>query len=269
MNRRLILALTLIAVALFATQTRADDDYYCWEPVGEMTIYANVIVPYGAVCELSGTTIEGNIFVEQGGALATYEAYLEGNIQAEGTWGTPMGDMEMPVPNRICGGQVYGDIQLKYNSAPFAVGCGEGMGNFVDGNVQIENNEISNPDMLEVALAVSHNTINGDLQLYWNTADYGEIRVCANMIFGNLQCEYNDPMPFGENNTVYGDAEGQCYGFDGAMGGHDDDDSHDDDMDDDSYDDDSYDEGRFFVTHEVRHDSKPASNGHVAFAPSK
>ena len=238
MNRRLILALTLIAVALFATQTRADDDYYCWEPVGEMTIYANVIVPYGAVCELSGTTIEGNIFVEQGGALATYEVHVYGNIQAYGAeWLT---------------------IDKTYLE-----------GNFVDGNVQIENNEISNPDMLEVALAVSHNTINGDLQLYWNTADYGEIRVCANMIFGNLQCEYNDPMPFGENNTVYGDAEGQCYGFDGAMGGHDDDDSHDDDMDDDSYDDDSYDEGRFFVTHEVRHDSKPASNGHVAFAPSK
>jgi cytochrome c peroxidase len=207
-------------------------DYICDGTVGDMQIYNNVLVKGGAVCVLERTEIFGNVKVEYGGALWTQGAkvwgsvqsygaawirimewleesqgtWVEGNVQIEGTQGTPPGG---EIPNAICGSLVYGDFQLKKNYAPFAVGCGMDRGNSIGGNLQVEENMIGAGFDFDLAISIAYNTVSGDLQLFKNHSDDGGFSITHNEVMGNLQCQENWPAPEFADNMVHGDNE--CY----------------------------------------------------------
>jgi len=217
------LSLAISAIALVSVGAQADD-FYCAETLGMDYEYENIIVPYGAHCKLEGTKVKGNVMVKHGGALWTYEAMIDGNIEAYGpeymkinasyvdgniditkTTDVP----EAGFPNEICESKVGGNIELYENYAPYDVGCEDG--NHVYGNIKIEKNYIAKDFGTPYAINVAYNKVKGNIQFNDNMSDYGEFNIYKNYINGNLECYGNYPYPIGGGNTVYGNAEGQCY----------------------------------------------------------
>ncbi len=119
-----------------------------------------------------------------------------GNIRITGTTGTPPGGSS---PNYICNGvDVWGNLQLFDNYAPFAVGGSATCDELGDGDSGI--------------------TIGGNLQakdninmINWGPA----LEVSDNAIRGNLECSSNEPPATGEpgSNMVGADKMDECTGL--------------------------------------------------------
>ena len=228
-RKRYYLALALVlALGLLVAPSAKADDYYCSGTVYD-GYFDNVIVPYGAKCVLKRTTVDGNVMVEERGALVTRKAYIDGSIKAYGAkfvrifktyvGGNVQIEKTKGRASKICRSAIYGDVQLFENYVPFEVGCGEKKGNYIGGNLQVEKNYV-NPrrfkDFVDYAISIQYNKIEGDLQFFENKSkskDYTPLDfwIYKNKIYGNLQCYDNYPDPMGDKNFVYGNAEGQCY----------------------------------------------------------
>jgi len=190
-----ILVVLACTAAAFAAGA-AHATFTCSGTVSDMTINDNVIVPNGSNCRLVRVTVNGNVNVQQGGALIVLNTHITGNLQSIGarwiridngsridgttqiigTTGTPPNF----TVNVICGSTLNGGLQLSQNSAPFTIGNASdcSAGNTFGGNVQITN----------------------------NTA---KVRIARNTIRGNLQCAGNRPQATGNNNQVTGVKQGE------------------------------------------------------------
>ena len=242
MNRKCFFFTVVLffALGLLVAASVNADDYYCTDTVVGGS-YDNVIVRYGDYeCFLDGTEVKGNVEVEKGGRLSTkgatiygnilaYKAtyikikdgtYVGGNIKIEKTglgkkkgkkkgnkYGNYSGEASI-----ICDSQVNSDVQLFKNHVPLVIGCQEDGGNFIGGNLQVEENHLNPKKFDEIyAISIQYNEIYGDLQIFKNKSKDKFIWVSGNQIEGNLQCEKNIPDPWGGMmNFVKGNAEGQC-----------------------------------------------------------
>jgi hypothetical protein len=215
-----------------SNETGGGSDEYCQGTVSNGTFH-NVIVRKGEVCVLDGAFVHGNVLVEPGGALEVMDSKVYGNIQADGAmyvWventyveGNIQLDRTFGVfehtANRVCGSTIDGDLQLKENRAPFAIGrCSmEQQGNYVYGNLQVEDSylpmDFDTGFPYEWALDIAYNRVYGDLQFFKNRdfRSAGGHRIFGNWVAQNLQCKENYPPPVVDENTVGGDAEDQCY----------------------------------------------------------
>lgn len=171
-----------LACGSFATGALADD-VSCPPYLGAVTIDGNVIVDNGA-CLLDGTTVKGNVHVYPGGSLTAKDAFIDGNIQAEGAGYV-----------RVIRTDVIGDIQLDNVMGDTS----KVSHSAVDGNIQLNSNYVS--------LVVQRNVVDGDVQAFSNS---GGVKIRYNIIDGNLQCKSNRPAPTGGFNRVSGNKEDQC-----------------------------------------------------------
>ncbi|MPZ53138.1 MAG: hypothetical protein GEU79_10480 [Acidimicrobiia bacterium] len=188
--RKLVFLATIAMLAVIATAQVASADESCTGTIGAVTIGDNVVVPNGATCTLNGTTVEGDVKVEPNARVNVLNgAYVDGNIQTDDGGASYV---------NVRGSEVDGDIQV-FDSSRATVN-----NTTVGGNVQYENNDGN--------LAVTSSDVDGDVQV--NDNDGGNKEIRGNTIGGNLQCEGNEPAPNGGNNTVQGDAEGQCADLD-------------------------------------------------------
>jgi len=164
-------------------------DYNCTGPVGAITV-ENVRVPDNATCILTGTRVEGNVYLERGATLHAYRVRVDGNIQTV----EPAAQV-----NVYPGSFVGGNIQIVQSGSSGVHGVD------IDGDLQFDANRS--------VLAAGRNTIGGNLQAFQNT---GGVFITGNTIDGNLQCKQNVPAPLGGGNTVLGSAEDQCAVLAGA-----------------------------------------------------
>jgi hypothetical protein len=176
-------AVVVLVGALFVPAAPAlAQDQACSGSLGAVTV-ENLGIPQNARCELSGTTVEGNIVVGRGATLHSSGGSVEGNIQAEGA-------ARVVVRNSRIGGS----FQIKQG------GGAEIRSTPVEGDIQLESN--NGP-----VQHVIGNTVGGNVQVNQNR---GGVDIVGNTIDGNLQCQSNDPAPTGGSNTVRESREGQC-----------------------------------------------------------
>lgn len=164
-------------------------DYNCTGPVGAITV-ENIRVPDNATCTLTGTRVEGSIYIERGATLHAYRVRVDGNIQTV----EPAAQV-----NVYPGSYVGGNIQVMQSGSASVQGVD------IVGDLQFDTNRR--------VLVAGGNTIGGNLQAFQNT---GGVFLVGNNIDGNLQCKQNVPAPVGGGNTVLGSAEDQCAALAGA-----------------------------------------------------
>ncbi|BAQ63603.1 hypothetical protein [Geminocystis sp. NIES-3709] len=134
-------AITLVAIAsnLSFMNIAKAEEISCQGTLGAITV-DNVKVPQGKTCTLNGTTVKGNIVVNNRATLKANGAKVNGNIQAEGATAV----------NVNSNTTVGGSIQIKQGGSASIVS------NKIQGDVQLESNSGK--------LTVSKNNIGGNLQ---------------------------------------------------------------------------------------------------------
>lgn len=219
----------------------SDEDFNCIGDVARRR-FDNVIVPDGATCSLSSSSVKGNIQVSTRGTLIASNVKVDGNIQvafdgallaegvsiggniqtSEASWvrvlrsqirGNVQIDKTSGTPpsrrvNQVCDSSIGGSLQVTKNTAPFELGCDRG--NQMRGNLQVVDNEIPG-SVGEVAISVRKNGVRGDLQ-FQNNQTGGVFDITGNRVRQNLQCVDNAPAPTGSGNRA-GDLEDQCAGL--------------------------------------------------------
>jgi len=190
-NTSTIIAVLALVVILVGASNALAEDIICNDTFIGGTVN-NVIAEDG--CEMLGTIVTGNVWVEEEATVWFGGITVHGNFQTDGAYRV--------ILTKWCYAQddclyskVYGDVQMKnllYNSGVYET--------YVGGNLQVEENEW---------LSIYRNFVEGNLQAYKNT---GGMYIDSCTIGGNLQCFDNDPPPFWwcDRNTVSGSKEGQC-----------------------------------------------------------
>jgi hypothetical protein len=81
-GRRASLVAALVATGMLAAASpaAAADDTVCTGALGPVTVPGDLIVPEGQVCDLAGTTVRGNTFVEEGAELYGEQANLRRSL---------------------------------------------------------------------------------------------------------------------------------------------------------------------------------------------
>jgi len=198
--------LALAAVA-FPAQPVLADDFECVGTAPPGLVFENLVVPSGAVCELAGHTILGNVKVLPGGSLTAQGITVGGDVQADGhdsllmaassvRNGSVQAKNGTGLSTSLIGLWIGGDVELFDSDHGFVFASG----NTVGGNFKIEKNETGFYDL-------RGNFIAGNLQFFTNA---GLSFIQDNTIEGNLQCKENVPPPVSAPNAVGGNAEEQC-----------------------------------------------------------
>ena len=143
--------------------------------------YANVEVPAGARCELSGTRLTGNLELGAGASVGARNVSAAGNLQGDGAG-----------PVTVSGGRFDGSVQLERGQAATLSGTGIG------GSVQIK--------VHAGLLWLQDLRVTGDIQLSDNR---GGAALNGNAVDGNLKCKGNVPEPSGSGNRA-ASKEDQC-----------------------------------------------------------
>jgi hypothetical protein len=157
-------------------------DGSCRQSYGAVT-FEELEVPSGALCLLSGTTVQGNIRVQRGGALDANSVRVIGNVQAEGAQAVSIRG----------GSRIGGSVQVKQG------GGASVQASFINGDIQFEANGL--------AMVIDANIVGGNIQVVGNRA---LTIVTSNRVDGNLQCKENTPATQGGGNIVQGNKEDQC-----------------------------------------------------------
>jgi hypothetical protein len=144
-------------------------------------VYANVEVPAGARCELSGTRLSGNLELGAGAAVDARNVVAAGNLQGDGTAGVT-----------VSGGRFDGSVQIERGQAATLSGT------TVGGSLQLKVNS--------GLLWLQELRVTGDIQLFDNR---GGATLNGNAVDGNLQCKGNLPPPSGSDNRA-ASKEDQC-----------------------------------------------------------
>jgi hypothetical protein len=204
-------------------------------------VYDNVVVPEGQECDLTESTVRGNLKALPGSALFVSSSDIRGNVEGdkpEALWLTSVGDpnfvggnvavtgagfgVEFQVPGgprvdvsvAICDTILPGgNISIeKSSSGTIAVGSPiiECRGNALQkGNIFVQENFVSQ------FLVVTGNAVGGNVQVFKNSGP-GEKSVSGNTVREDVQCKENQPPFVGGPNTAR-KSEGQCFG--GQPGG--------------------------------------------------
>lgn len=142
-------------------------------------------VPAGALCELQGTTVRGNLVLEAGASLLASDIDLGGNLQADAAQTL-----------RIDGDSVLrGSVQLTRGGDTSLQGVR------VAGDLQF--------DAMTGMVTLASSGIAGNVQVMTNL---GGVTLLANRVGGNLQCKDNLPAPTGSGNTAAAKQD-QCRGL--------------------------------------------------------
>lgn len=224
MKRVLLVGALISILTLTAAPSAASNDALC---VGVVTAgsFDNVVVPEGAVCDISNSQIRGNIKALRNSTLFVSGGNtIGGNVE-----GDKARDVEIfnrgIAPNTIHGNGVIvedtietfvcgailpkGDIILiKNQGGGGGIGgpncAGFGGGNRVDqGNIKVE-------DSLEtIALDVSDNRVGQNLQFFKNRGTATK-RVMNNIVGESVQC-FDNTAPFVGGPNTAPKREGQCF----------------------------------------------------------
>jgi hypothetical protein len=144
----------------------------------------DISITAGDGCQLDHVDVIGDISVESGGVLVLTGGSISGDIQAEGAEDITLTEV-----------YVRGDLQLAEGGSASVVDTrGEGD---LDG------------ERLTGHLVIQDSTIGGDVELVENT----QVQILGTKISGDFECEANEPAPEGDDNSVAGDAVGQCDGL--------------------------------------------------------
>lgn len=134
--------------------------------------------------------------METGGAFFSSRSTIHGDL----------GSDEADQVNIVSRTVVHGDVQVKKTTGEFLT---EICNSTIRGNLQLIENEskiavgTDPPCLAGVA-------VGGNLKAFKNI---GELDFSYNTIGGDLQCKENALVPTGWDNTVDGNKEGQCSGF--------------------------------------------------------
>lgn len=179
--------------------------------------FDNVVVPPGATCSLSNSTVRGNVKALERSTLSVSNTQVRGSIE---------GDKANIV--QIFGGTVGGNISIKESTfTPSGLVAAFISGTVVlEGNVEIQKNVANAVRVFGVTLnkgnmkiednvtavfdvTISGNRVAQNLQVFKNKGA-GRKTVSGNTVGQDLQCFENDPPFVGGPNTA-GKAEGQCF----------------------------------------------------------
>lgn len=144
--------------------------------------YANVEVPAGSRCLLTGTRLNGNLILGSGASADLRNVVITGNLQ-----GTNAGTVQ------LSGGSISGSVQLSGSQAVTLVNTS------LTGSVQISFS--MGPIWLENVRP------NGNIQLFDNR---NTVQLYGNVAGGNLQCQNNTQSPTGSSNHAIS-KQGQCF----------------------------------------------------------
>lgn len=233
---------TLIAASkkAGASVTLTGTSMSCTGPMGAVTVDGNLSA--GPGCDLSNTIVNGNVVVLPGGSLTIAQgatSTIRGNVVSSNATtveiaaGSIAGDVLIDGTSGLASvafGSVGGDVEIKNGAAYLAV-----FEEIVGGNVLVHDNRDSPPGSVG-AVNVSRNFVRGDVDEYNNTLTGfnfnfmqtldntvgGSMRIHDNSVTGPgapqverntvtdiLDCENNNPAPFGGGNSARL-KEGQC-----------------------------------------------------------
>jgi hypothetical protein len=194
MKKRHVVPVLLLslAVASVAKEVQAEE-IDCPPNLINKTV-DNVLV--NGACTIRNSTVEGNIVVGTGGNLLVQGTTIRGSVQSEGALRVRL----QSDPNTGRDTEVIGDVQIKNTTGGLTSTIIDAQ---IGGTILLDSNA--------TATNVFGNTVNGDVQVFQNTA---VVRIRDNSIGANLQCKSNAPRPVnGGGNVVQGNAEDQCAGF--------------------------------------------------------
>lgn len=244
MTRKMLILLAALAAAvalLVPAPVMSASDTPC---VGALTgTFDNVVVPAGAICTLTNSTVHGNVTALENSQLNYFRNQIGGNVIGDNAervdsldpglnviqgnvhvWGGDVDDAarDFDLINDTVHGDVWveklqaGDIDIENTSVPngnIQVNQNNVTGTFVgleitgsnvpNGDVQVAENAIT------FHLFVLSNRVGSDMQVLKNTG-LGAKNVQNNTVRENLQCFDNAP-PFVGGPNVSGKAEGQCF----------------------------------------------------------
>ena len=138
-----------LAASLMGMTTYADDLIVTGFTGVSGTIDGDLIVEDGGIALLDNALVKGNVEVEPGGRLSSFDtntSTIEGNVEAEAAL--------FFVLNFDC---VFGDVEVKNAGGLVAV-----VNSLVGGNVEFEENDAS---AVLVGSATQGNVVVGDVQL--------------------------------------------------------------------------------------------------------
>lgn len=191
--------------------------------------FDNVIVPPGATCYLSDSTVLGNVKALEHSRLRVDNSDIRGNVEGDkadivqiffsdvhgqisikegGLAATPAPDFNVcgfgmnftPCEVLILGGNVFfGGIQVEKMVGTVLIA-----GVRVRENVKVEANVVDVPEIL----FLQNNRVQGNLEVFKNMGS-GNKQVQGNTVQQSLQCFENEP-PFVAAGNTAGNAQGQC-----------------------------------------------------------
>jgi hypothetical protein len=241
--RRLLLLSGLILTGVLATASGAqahDDAVECNGNATGLTIKGDLVVPWGASCQLIDSTVRGDIKVRGDGYFQAtnttvrgdvrgrkaqtifleHGSAVRGNVEADRVsqvflFDSAVGDSirisRADQKVNVCGMTVQEDIEVERSGRdiligdPLAVDCG---GNLVKrGNILVEDN------VTDVELVVRGNTIKrgGDLQVKRNSGSSDKF-IQDNLGGDVLSCRGNEAPFTVSGNTGWNKKFGQCAG---------------------------------------------------------
>ena len=181
LNHRWLLSSAFVASALHGFCAAAQGSH-CTGTLGEVEVRGNLDIT--ARCQLTGTSVRGNVTLFAGGSLIARDVSIRGNLEAR------RADFVA-----IEGSEIDGNVTLEE-----LVGDNSSIENTeIDGNVSLTSNR-SGFELL-------NNEIGGNVKASDNT---GGVSISGNSIDGNLECSGNTPAPTGLGNRVEKRSQGQC-----------------------------------------------------------
>ena len=226
----LLVAVLASAPLVLALPSKAEaDDTPC---VGALSgSFDNVIVPPGATCTLTNSTVSGNVKALEDSRLLIRNSMIDGNVEGDKAdivqifsgsvrqyilikEGGPAVVPPGPSPFNVCGfgmdftpcealvsgtTVVEGGIQVEKMTGSVLIDS-----SVKAGNVKVEGNTVNAPEVL----IILDSTVDQNLQLFKNVGT-GNKLVQGNTVGDNLQCFEND-APFAAPFNTAGSAEGQC-----------------------------------------------------------
>lgn len=163
-----------MVMLMTASPTTYAEETQCRGNIGAVTL-DNVLVPDGAFCNMTATSIKGSIVVGTASTLTATRVTVGGNVQAEGSTRVSIAGSS----------SINGSVQVVQG------------GSFSLDRSRINGDVLADSNRQRVTL--TRNSVGGNMQIFQNI---GGSVVSSNVINGNLQCKENVPAPTGSANRA-------------------------------------------------------------------
>ena len=181
LNDRWLLSSALVASALHGFCAAAQSSH-CTSALGDVEVRGNLDIT--SRCQLTGTSVRGNVTLFSGGSLIARDVSIRGNLVARRADFVAIEDSE--IDGNVTLDELVGDNSSIEDTE-------------IDGNASLTSNRS--------ALEILNNEIDGNVQASGNS---GGVSISGNAIDGNLECSGNTPAPVGLGNRVDKRSQGQC-----------------------------------------------------------